>query len=450
MKTSFERGVATTVFVVICWFFFCRAVACAQIYPEIPMLVSEKRAKIPASFRVKKDSQGKPKGLEVVELDQGIYPEASYTFNDRGRMVTRKFAPGDVISRFDGQAVNSTFDLFNMLRNQGNYQVEVTARGQRISASMNARPVTSPKLFNPVPKKGARAFVLHIVDNKDPKIGDKIQTNVNAMKTLFTRNVEKKRLAEYILISEFYYEKGERLMQPPDRRCTALNILWTINKLPITPNDTLFVYYQGHGGYSAKKQHWENDTSAGHFFQLEGNDLFRSALVRLMLAKNARMTILISDCCNVRSAFETDYKSRRQTAMYNITGWTKLESLLFCHAGFIDVTSASRGNMSWCTQEYGSWFTYSFLSTMQGGGSGLEGSWPLCWADVKENSASFYESQRKLFMDNKNVSKALKRQKLMPAHEYQLDVERQFPPDPPGQRQIPKLSTSVWFIPTNK
>ena len=424
--------------------------ACAQLYPEIPVLVSEPRAKIPASFRVKKDSEGKLKGLEIVELNQGIYPEASYTFNDRGRVVTRNFAPGDVITSFNGQAANSTFDLFSMLRHQGSYQVEITARGQRINASMSARPITSPKLFNPAPQKGARAFVLHIVDNKDPKIGDKIQTNVDSMHRLFTSNVEKKRLAEYILISEYYYKNGEKAMQPTHRQCTALNILRTINELPITPNDTLFVYYQGHGGYSPKKQHWVNDTSAGQVFKLEGNDLLRSALVRLMLAKNARMTILISDCCNIRSTFKTDYRSMMQSAMFTITGWTKLESLLFCHAGFIDVTSASRGNMSWCTQEYGSWFTHSFLNTMQGGGSGEEGSWPLCWAELKENSASFYESQRNLFMDNKKVSIALKRQKLMPAHEYQLDVERQFPPDTPGQRQVPKLSIAAVSIPPNE
>ena len=415
-------------------------------YPHIPQLVSEDRVKIPASFRTNEGANG----VEVVELDEGIRPQAHYFVNQGGRQIRKKIRAGDIITHVNGQPTKNVFELFKMLGHNGDHSVEIVSRGRTAGGTIQPRPVRCPKLFNPAPKAGARVFVVHIVDNKDETIGDKIETNIGLMKQLFQSNVEAKRIAQYVLISEKARgDNGEWEQQPENRRCNALNILNTVQGLSISENDTLFVYYQGHGGYSGKREHWNLDTSAGQIFKLDGDDLLRSALVRLMLAKNARMTILISDCCNSKSTFESDYVPRMRTASFVMEGWTKLESLLFCHAGFVDVTSASRGNMSWCTQEYGSWFTHTFISNLQGGGSGDEGAWPNVWSKVKDDSESFYEFRREQFINQNSAPRELVEQKRMPAHEYQLDIERQFPPDPPGRRQIPKLTKVAVYAARN-
>ena len=98
------------------------------------------------------------------------------------------------------------------------------------------------------------------------------------------------------------------------------------------PGDTLLVYYSGHGGSDDR----------GHFLQLAKGKLYRDELRKLMEQKGARLNVLITDCCNVRS----DGKRMMAPAP-----WLEppralsplFRSLFFTSNGWVDLNGSSPG-----------------------------------------------------------------------------------------------------------
>lgn len=68
-------------------------------------------------------------------------------------------------------------------------------------------------------------------------------------------------------------------------------ILEMLDALKPAPEDTLIVYYTGHGAADDR----------GHYFDMAGGKLYRNDLRQTMAVKGAHLTTLITDCCNVRS-----------------------------------------------------------------------------------------------------------------------------------------------------
>jgi hypothetical protein len=136
---------------------------------------------------------------------------------------------------------------------------------------------------------------------------------------------------------------------------TASGILDAVAGLQTQPNDAILVYYAGHGAYDPRAS--LDEPSGGHILQIPGGDLLRKDLVSALHAKNARLTVLVTDTCN--SAFFPTIDRQRLVIPTMGGGNRALDHLLFEHSGFVDVNGSSRDTLAWFSS-VGGWFTFAF------------------------------------------------------------------------------------------
>lgn len=115
-------------------------------------------------------------------------------------------------------------------------------------------------------------------------------------------------------------------------------ILESLDELKPAANDTVVLYYSGHGGVDDR----------GSYFELAGGKLYRDEVRTRLKAKNARLAVLLSDCCNSRS------DGRAQTAPRAIfrrpeTFTPLFQSLFIRPSGFVDVTASAPGQSAFFT-----------------------------------------------------------------------------------------------------
>jgi hypothetical protein len=166
------------------------------------------------------------------------------------------------------------------------------------------------------------------------KIGEFMKINLRIMATLVREQIPANSLDMHII---------------EGNDCNASNIMEAIDRLQINDRDTLFVYYGGHGAYDPSRS--ENDPSGGHHFQIPSGDLMRKALMDRMLGKNAALTVLISDTCNVASFAHPHPEASEKGA-----GKT-LAKLLMTYRGIVDINASSAGQYGWSSGDIGGWFT---------------------------------------------------------------------------------------------
>ena len=113
---------------------------------------------------------------------------------------------------------------------------------------------------------------------------------------------------------------------------TPDNVLKQIADVSLQPQDTLVVYFTGHG--AADDQ--------GHYLQLAKGKLHRSDLRQAMQQRGARLNVLLTDCCNVRGDGQGYFAP-------NIGGDSPksptplFESLFLKSSGWVDINSSSPG-----------------------------------------------------------------------------------------------------------
>ncbi len=130
------------------------------------------------------------------------------------------------------------------------------------------------------------------------------------MERLFRENVPKSRLDLVLMeIDEI----------TPD------NILETVKKVEIDGNDTLVFYYSGHAANDAGS----DVGSGGHYFQIKDEigkpvELQRRTLLASLKDKKARMTVLLTDCCNIEQKSSEESKEAASKPKSPVSGPPKM------------------------------------------------------------------------------------------------------------------------------
>ena len=83
------------------------------------------------------------------------------------------------------------------------------------------------------------------------------------------------------------------------RNCTRANLKAVIDDMDVEPDDVILTFYGGHGS------HAENDSDPwpqycmNSGFENQGNWVPMASLQKWIEAKHARLSVIISNCCNV-------------------------------------------------------------------------------------------------------------------------------------------------------
>jgi Caspase domain len=275
---------------------------------------------------------------------------------------------------------------------------------------------------------GSKVHVVFIALTEDPSIGRFIQINVPEFESLIRSQIRSERLGSFTTLL--------------GNECTESRILKAVNESPVAAKDTLFVYYEGHGVYDESPG--EGDPDQGHFFALPGGNLPRKELLDGMLEKSPRLTILMSDCCNVKATAEVPLRPIRETRVRTIVGWTPLEELLLSFRGVIDVTASSRDEFSWFSSDVGGWYTTTFQTQIYGLRNEKH-EWSNVWPLLVNETEKYFQLKKAEFAGQ---HPDLDAQKHMRPMKFRLDVQREDPADvPSGEIQIESLVTK--FVPVD-
>lgn len=173
----------------------------------------------------------------------------------------------------------------------------------------------------------AQAKKLHVIAVGDlspsAKWGDytmNVQFDLISIRVLFTNGIPERQLdlQEWVITEDEYSD--------PE---------WILNRLKdVHPEsgDTILFYFTGHGAA-------DDD---GHYLSLARGKLHRRTLLETLRAKNARLTVLLTDCCNLRSdglSFGAPFVETRPPRQV----LPVLQSLLFNPMGTVDINSCSPG-----------------------------------------------------------------------------------------------------------
>ncbi len=173
---------------------------------------------------------------------------------------------------------------------------------------------------------------------------------------------------------------------------TPDSLLAAVAKLEIEKEDTLVVYYSGHGA--------NDDRNGGHYFQLKDDDgktaeLQRRTLLAKMKEKQARLCVLLTDCCNLLD--RSSGNSKNATTTSSPKKMSPLFEGLFLKAeGVVDITSSKLGEASFLdttTKKRGSCFTYPLVELFEKYRDDDKMSWPKFVDELRTNvKKAFSES----------------------------------------------------------
>lgn len=161
---------------------------------------------------------------------------------------------------------------------------------------------------------------------------------------------------------------------------TPAAIRKAIEEVKPEENDTFVFYYTGHAA--------NDSTTYGQYFQLKDekglpDPLARTEVRNLMMEKNCRLTVLLTDCCNTfLESGKMGFKLAPNRA--NVAQVSPLADALFMQAkGIVDITSSKVGQSSYALKD-GSIFTVAWVMTTDALTAEAASGKTITWRDVAD------------------------------------------------------------------
>jgi hypothetical protein len=139
-------------------------------------------------------------------------------------------------------------------------------------------------------------------------------------------------------------------------QATPENVLEHYRNLQTGPDDCLFFFYSGHGGWHPERGHL---LSPGKPSRL----LYRADLLAAMRGKNAGLVVCLTSCCS-------NFIESRDQAPPRLRGGRAeslapvMQHLFFQHRGVVDITAAEPGTYGYNFGRLGSVFTRALLNLL--------------------------------------------------------------------------------------
>lgn len=278
---------------------------------------------------------------------------------------------GDLVTFVDGYRVGviegNVYSLASEIRHaSGSCALTIERSGQmlKLYPQFKSTPITNTR----------KVHCLLMGLTKDDKIGEGVGKNLINVQALF-EDIPQQSRGSMVVVA--------------DDECRAAKIVEVVKSLQVTPGDTIFCYYAGHGAYDPN-QNDPNDPSGGHFFQIPGGDLYRKTLVNELLSHGAKLTVLITDTCNVPSV-PVDIAAAPQAVP---TEEPPLVTLLMRYRGFVDISGSTRDQFGWY-RKAGGLFTDAFVLSIAGGSS----TWSGLLDSASNTTSEYYQALKQAAVD---------------------------------------------------
>ena len=200
---------------------------------------------------------------------------------------------------------------------------------------------------------------------------------------LINGEVSTKKLSDGKTIFSGDNEEGEPI--------TKEQVMKTLKDLPTGPDDTIFIYYNGHGKVE--------NTDDNHILCFDKKQTLdtvaRATLQALLKDKSARLKMLITDTCSNRGSVDFPYLTADLAAknMISYAGvhgheWEKnhIKHLFLQHTGTLDITAAQPGEFASGNENFGGFFTYGLFKQSITKESDTDGDGFLTWQEVFKTS----------------------------------------------------------------
>lgn len=146
------------------------------------------------------------------------------------------------------------------------------------------------------------------------------------------------------------------------------NVRNTLSLLKPSPQDIVIFYYSGHGFSNNDKYQYPYISLRSKSFQsLEENSINIEEIYDLVKQKGARVSLVISDCCNTLPETQAAVSGEVALTRNSSLGWSLNNCLqLFLPSAPVAIlmTAAKKGEMSAGNNSYGGFFTYNFRTSL--------------------------------------------------------------------------------------
>ena len=151
-------------------------------------------------------------------------------------------------------------------------------------------------------------------------------------------------------------EVNPDIWQADDRQIQPHHISEWVRNRQVDAEDTILVYYSGHGHIDRKARHYlDLDVQNAAF------SLLRSDLAEELSEKRCRLKMLITDTCSNRVQTSPPIAQSAGTVVSRKRRYT--QDIFLKHKGFLDITAASPGQYAWGNNEIGGYFTAALIES---------------------------------------------------------------------------------------
>lgn len=215
----------------------------------------------------------------------------------------------------------------------------------------------------PPATSAARLHMIFLVDTEAKDAGAVHVTSADLIQGLFKKGVRSERVGTILRLNSGDLEPAK--------------IAERLAGLEVKADDTLLVFYAGPAEY--------DEASMGFVFTPTAGRLARDELRKQILAKNARLSILLSDPATQPSKIEPSAKTETPDP-----GATGLERLVFGSKGVVDVHGCSVGEFAAARGTKGGCFTLAFCREF----GRPAGGWADLLESVKFTTNNLYKTYR--------------------------------------------------------
>lgn len=225
----------------------------------------------------------------------------------------------------------------------------------------------------------AKLHFILVAATDDPRIGSSVAKDVT---NLYSQVLDVSKFLNIPLV--FTEVKGNRFGKA--------NVEIALNNLKPGTNDIVIFYYSGHG-YSNEQYpnqlYPQFDLRQSRFDDITVATLNASDVFNRIKSKNARLNIVITDCCNSNlGLLKPEGKNFAQTAKSLLT-WEKsfCYDLFMKSKGSVLATAAKKGQYAYGNTDLGGYFTSNLITSMEKYLSKFQTGSPT-WKQIIEDAQS--------------------------------------------------------------